>query len=74
MKENKQAGTTEITGEGFSIVFNNAKGVFESVTYGAETVFEKGSSMTLSGYRAPVDNDNWAWNRWFALCLYNLED
>ena len=66
--------TTEVLGNGFSIVFNNKTGVLESVIYGTETVFEKGNSMTLSAYRAPVDNDNWAWNRWFNLGLYNLED
>ena len=74
MTEDKANATTTVAGDGFTIVFNNNTGVFESVVYGTETVFEKGSSMTLSGYRAPVDNDIWAWNRWFALGLYNLED
>jgi len=30
--------------------------------------------MRLYTYRAPVDNDNWAYNRWFALGLFDTED
>ena len=74
VKENKADATTEITGNGFLISFNNNTGVLDNVVYGNTTVFEKGSSMTLSAFRAPVDNDIWAWNRWFALGLYDLKD
>lgn len=74
VKENKADATTEITGDGFAIAFNNNTGVLDHVVYGETTVFEKGSSMSLSAFRAPVDNDIWAWNRWFALGLYDLKD
>ena len=74
VKENKTDATTEITGEGFLISFNNKTGVLDNVVYGNTTVFEKGSSMTLSAFRAPVDNDVWVWNRWFAMGLYDLKD
>ena len=74
VKENKENETTEISGNGFHMSFNNKTGVFDNVVYGNTTVFEKGSSMTLSAFRAPVDNDIWAWNRWFALGLYDLRD
>ena len=74
VKENKADATTEISGDGFSISFNNNTGVLDNVVYGNTTVFEKGSSMTLSAFRAPVDNDVWVWNRWFALGLYDLKD
>ena len=74
VNENKDAAITEITGEGFTIAFNNKTGVLDNVVYGETTVFEKGSSMSLSAFRAPVDNDIWAWNRWFALGLYDLKD
>lgn len=74
MKEDKANSTTEISGDGFTISFNNKTGVLDNVVYGNTTIFEKGSSMTLSAYRAPVDNDIWAWNRWYALGLYNLKD
>ena len=74
VSEDKAAGITEITGDGFTVAFNNKTGVLENVVYGETTVFEKGSSMSLSAFRAPVDNDIWAWNRWFALGLYDLKD
>ena len=74
VKENKADATIEISGNGFSISFNNKTGVLDNVVYGNTTVFEKGSSMTLSAFRAPVDNDVWVWNRWFAMGLYDLKD
>ncbi|MBQ8336536.1 MAG: discoidin domain-containing protein [Bacteroidaceae bacterium] len=74
VKENKADATTEIAGEGFAVSFNNNTGLLYNVVYGNTTVFEKGGSMTLSAYRAPVDNDIWAWNRWYSLGLYDLKD
>lgn len=74
VKENREKSVTEIKGDGFYISFNNNTGVFDNVVYGNTIVFEKGSSMTLSAFRAPVDNDVWAWKRWFALGLYDLKD
>ncbi len=74
MTQDKKNNCVKITGDGFALAFDNAKGVLKSAVYNGTTVFEEGNSMTLSAYRAPVDNDVWAWNRWFALGLYNLED
>ncbi|MBR2637428.1 MAG: discoidin domain-containing protein [Bacteroidaceae bacterium] len=58
----------------FNIVFDNIKGVLYNVVYNGNEVFAKGNVMKIGAYRAPVDNDNWAWNNWFANGLHNLQD
>ena len=63
-----------ITGNDFEIVFDEAKGVLYKVVYKGTEVFAAGNEMSLGTYRAPVDNDNWAWNNWYTNGLYNLQD
>lgn len=58
----------------FKIVFDNSKGVLYNVVYNGTEIFAPGSVMKLNTYRAPVDNDNWAWNNWYTNGLYNLQD
>lgn len=58
----------------FEIVFDNETGVLHSVVYGDYVVFAPGNAMRIGAYRAPVDNDIWAWNNWFASGLHNLKD
>ncbi|MBQ2416251.1 MAG: DUF4981 domain-containing protein, partial [Alistipes sp.] len=67
---------TTITGgdQPFTVALDNEKGVLYHVVYNGSTIFPEGNSMRLYTYRAPVDNDNWAFNRWFALGLFNTED
>ena len=70
------AGKTTITGGSgqFSISLDNERGVLSAVTYNDTPILEEGRQMRLYTYRAPVDNDNWAYNRWFALGLFDTED
>ena len=67
---------TTVTGgeQPFTIALDNEKGVLYHVVYNGTTILPEGNSMKLYTYRAPVDNDNWAFNRWFALGLFNTED
>ena len=67
---------TTITGgeQPFSISLDNERGVLCGVTYNGTPILEDGRQMRLYTYRAPVDNDNWAFNRWFALGLFDTED
>ncbi|MBR2300388.1 MAG: discoidin domain-containing protein, partial [Bacteroidaceae bacterium] len=58
----------------FEIVFDNSRGVLYSVTYNGNVVFAPGNVMKIGAYRAPVDNDNWAWNNWYSNGLHNLQD
>ena len=72
-KENALRTLTGADGA-FTIVFDDSKGVLYNVVYNGTEVFAPGNSMKLNTYRAPVDNDNWAWNNWYANGLYNLQD
>lgn len=67
---------TTVTGgeQPFTVALDNEKGVLYHVVYNGTTILPEGNSMRLYTYRAPVDNDNWAFNRWFALGLFNTED
>ena len=72
----RQEGKTLIEGGEcpFSMTFDDQKGVLAGYVYDHATLFEEGASMSLSTYRAPVDNDNWAWTRWYDLGLCSLKD
>ena len=76
VENDKAAAQTILTGadNAFRIVFDNSKGLFYSVDYDGTTILEGGKSMKLSAFRAPVDNDTWFFNRWFAIGLHNLQD
>ena len=58
----------------FNIVFDDTKGVLRHVVYGDKEILPEGNTMKLCAFRAPVDNDNWARNAWYANGLYDLRD
>ncbi|MBR5335412.1 MAG: discoidin domain-containing protein [Bacteroidaceae bacterium] len=76
MEVSKDNATTTVAAVdgAFNIVFDNKKGVLYNVVYNGNEVFAKGGVMRIGAYRAPVDNDNWAWNNWYANGLHNLQD
>ena len=61
-----------ITGDAFSLSFNNADGSISKLVYAGEDVIEPGCGPRIDAFRAPVDNDNWAWSQWFQNGLYDL--
>ncbi len=65
-------GGTTVRGAGFSVGFNDEQGWISSLTYGGKTMIEEGDGPKLDAFRAPVDNDNWAWGQWFQNGLHNL--
>lgn len=70
LKINNTENAIEVSGSGFSIVFDNTCGTISSLRYGDKNVFEDGPK--LDAWRAPVDNDNWAWGQWATNGLQNL--
>ncbi len=72
--DGKKVTLRTVAGESFKIVFDDSKGVLYNVIYKGTEVFAAGNVMKLNTYRAPVDNDNWAWNNWYVNGLYNLQD
>ncbi|MCD7721491.1 MAG: discoidin domain-containing protein [Prevotellaceae bacterium] len=69
----QENGVTKVEGKDFSVCFSDKEGWISSLTYGGKTVIEAGDGPKLDAFRAPVDNDNWAWNQWFQNGLYNLQ-
>ncbi len=70
---NQSEEETCVRGEGFEVIFDNNDGYIKSLTYNGKTVIEPGNGLRLDAFRAPVDNDNWAWNQWFSNGLHNLQ-
>ncbi len=68
-----EEGLTTVEGEGFSVSFDDAQGWLSSLSYGGKTLIETGNGPRLDAFRAPVDNDNWAWGQWFQNGLHNLQ-
>ena len=70
----KQITTVKGADNAFTVAFDDKKGVLYNVVYGGKEILPAGNTMKLSAFRAPVDNDNWARNAWYANGLYNLVD
>ena len=71
-EENGFVTVTSTDGKAWKVVFNNADGSIYSLTYDGKKVLEDGNGPKLDAFRAPVDNDNWAWGAWFKNGLYDL--
>lgn len=67
------AGTTVIDGDGFSLEIDDASGIIRSLTYDGKTVIADGNGPRLDAFRAPVDNDVWYYQEWFANGLHDLK-
>lgn len=63
---------TTIKGEGFTATFDNRKGTLHSLNYGGREVLQQGKGPRIDALRAPVDNDNWAYGKWWEKGLHNL--
>ena len=59
-------GKLTFTGKDFSLGISTKTGAITSLTYGKCQVFGQTGTYgpRLDAYRAPVDNDNWAWTAW----------
>ena len=64
---------TTVSGEGFTLKFDNREGRIYSMEYDGRKVILDGKGPRLDALRAPVDNDNWARDRWFEKGLHNLK-
>lgn len=62
-----------ISGKGIRVVFDNAEGTIHSLSYSGQEYIEPGGGPRLSLWRAPADNDIWAWEQWAAAGLHNLK-
>lgn len=62
-----------ISGTNFEVSFCNNTGTINSLIYNGDTIVPEGKGPKLEPYRAFVNNDNWACDKWFELGLHNLK-
>ena len=72
LKTAKDGDFTVISGNGFTARFDNRQGTLHSLTYDGQEVLQAGKGPRIDGLRAPVDNDNWAYGKWWENGLHNL--
>ena len=73
LRVKREGSATVIEGINFQANFEDSNGSLNCLRYGDKYVIESGNGPKLDAFRAPVDNDNWAWNQWFQNGLYNLQ-
>lgn len=64
--------TDVVKGNGWEVSFDNATGTISSLSYSGKQYITPGNGPALNAYRAPVDNDVWVWQSWYANGLHNL--
>lgn len=69
----EEDGFITISGNGFSVMFDNSKGTIHNLSYNGNTVIGEGNGPVLDAFRARIDNDNWAYGQWFEKGLHNLK-
>lgn len=62
-----------VKGDQFLAKFDNNTGSIYSLTYAGKQIIRDGEGPKLDALRAPVDNDNWAYQQWFEKGLHNLK-
>lgn len=69
----KSADGIRVKGTNFNVEFSTATGALSALTYGNRSIVNPGKGLQLDAFRAPVDNDNWAFGKWFQVGLHNLQ-
>lgn len=72
-KTAETAANISLEGRNFSVSFDKQTGSIASLKYGGKEVFNAGEGPRLDAFRAPVDNDNWAYGNWARNGLNNLK-
>jgi beta-galactosidase len=69
----KEGDLQVVKGDQFIVRFDNKTGSIYNLTYAGKQVIRDGEGPKLDALRAPVDNDNWAYQQWFEKGLHNLK-
>lgn len=62
-----------VSNNGFTAKFDMQSGTIYNLNYNGETLIRDGEGPKLDVFRAPVDNDNWAYQQWLEKGLHNLK-
>ncbi|MHC5352984.1 glycoside hydrolase family 2 TIM barrel-domain containing protein [Myroides sp. LJL115] len=69
----QQGNFTTIQNNLFKVSFDQKTGSIYSLDYGENQVITPGNGPVLDAFRAPMDNDNWAYKQWFSNGLHQLK-
>lgn len=73
LKVQQTAEQIIVSGKDFRVVFDNRQGAIHELEYYGLRIFAPGNGPKLDAFRAPVDNDNWAWQQWVQNGLHDLK-
>ena len=62
-----------LSGKAFTTTFDLTKGTIYNLQYEGKTIIPDGCGPELNAFRAWVNNDNWAYEGWYANGLNNLQ-
>ena len=62
-----------LSGKAFTTTFDLTKGTIYNLQYDGKTIIPDGCGPELNAFRAWVNNDNWAYEAWYANGLNNLQ-
>ena len=68
----RQGNRTFLLGKGFEISFDDEKGTIDSYRFGPKILISPGCGPVVDAFRAPTDNDNWAYEEWVENGLHHL--
>jgi beta-galactosidase len=73
MTVSDEANLKIVEGKDFKVKFDLRTGTIFNLVYHGETIIRDGEGPKLDALRAPLDNDNWAYQQWFEKGLHNLK-
>lgn len=62
-----------VRGKDFVAIFSKASGTLASLVYGKNAIFTPGNGPKLNAFRAVTNNDAYAYRKWFAAGLFDLQ-
>ncbi|MCR5183356.1 MAG: discoidin domain-containing protein [Opitutales bacterium] len=62
-----------VTGTQFTATFSKSTGTLESLVYNGKDIIAGGNGPKINAYRAIINNDGWAYGKWFDNGLFNLK-
>lgn len=73
LKLNEQADAYVVSGSDFSAKFSKTTGTLESLVYRGKPMIVEGKGPKLNAFRAIINNDGWAFGKWFQNGLFDLK-
>ncbi len=73
LEKTETADAVVISGTGFSATFSKKTGTLDALAYGGKKIIVDGNGPKLNAFRAIVNNDGWAYGKWFRDGLFDMK-